>query len=292
MPELPEVETVRRQLAAVLPGRRIAGVRVRLARVLQNASPEELARRTAGRVFGPPGRRGKYLLLPLFRAGGASGSGPGARAGAEEAGARLIVHLRMTGRLTVEPAGEPETPYTRVAFSLDDGQELRFADVRTFGTIHLVEDGQEGGPAGLAALGPEPLADEFTPEVLAAALAGRRAPVKAVLLDQRRVAGLGNIYADEALFAAGIHPQRPAGGLARAEVERLHEAIRTVLARALAEGGTTFRDYVNGRGQPGGFQAYLQVYGRAGRPCPRCGAAIARLRVAGRGTHVCLTCQT
>lgn len=280
MPELPEVETVRRQLAAVLPGRTVTGVRVLLPRVLQNVSPGELLRLTAGRTFTEPRRRGKYLLLPFEP-----------RTESRDAPARLVIHLRMTGKLTVAPSASPEDPYTRVVFALDDGRELRFADVRTFGTLHFLGNDQDGGPRGLAELGPEPLHDAFTPAVLAAALAGRRAPVKSVLLDQRRVAGLGNIYADEALHEAGIHPQRPAGQLGADEVQRLHRAIRSVLRAAVSHGGTTIRDYVDGRGVPGAFQRYLRVYGRAGEPCPRCGSDIIRLRVAGRGTHVCPECQ-
>ena len=148
------------------------------------------------------------------------------------------------------PSASPEDPYTRVVFALDDGRELRFADVRTFGTLHFLGDDQDGGPRGLAELGPEPLTMRLRPTVLAAALAGRRAPVKSVLLDQRRVAGLGNIYADEALHEAGIHPQRPAGQLGADEVQRLHRAIRSVLRAAVSHGGTTIRDYVDGRGVP------------------------------------------
>lgn len=272
MPELPEVETVRRQLAAVLPGRRIKGVDVRLARILRNIAPEALQERIIGRRFTGVDRRGKFLILHL------------------DDGARLIVHLRMTGRMTVARAGDPEWPYTRVVVSLDGGSELRFSDVRTFGTWHYAGD-TGGEPPGLAAMGVEPLSDGFTPDTLAGVLAGRRAPVKAVLLDQRRIAGIGNIYADEALFRAGIDPARPAGSLSAEEVTRLHEKIREVLQASLEKGGTTVRDYVNGRGVPGEFQKYLEVYGRAGQPCRRCGTQLVKRKVAGRGTHVCPRCQ-
>lgn len=285
MPELPEVETVRRQLVAELPGRTVSGVRVLLPRTVQNVTPEALARLVTGRTFGDVVRRGKYLLLP-FTSDDRTGKGT-----ERNDAAKLIVHLRMTGRLTVAPENAPEEPYTRVVFALDDGRELRFADMRTFGTIHFLGDGHDDGPPGLATLGPEPLEASFTPDVLAAALAGRRAPVKAVLLDQRRVAGLGNIYVDEALYASRIHPEKPAGKLGDDEIQRLHAAIRAVLDDAVAKGGTTIRDYVDGRGVPGEFQQYLRVYGRAGEPCRRCGGSIVRLRVAGRGTHVCPVCQ-
>ncbi|HEY8417013.1 MAG TPA: bifunctional DNA-formamidopyrimidine glycosylase/DNA-(apurinic or apyrimidinic site) lyase [Limnochordales bacterium] len=273
MPELPEVETVRRQLQAALPGRRIEGVDVRLARVLQNIAPDALKERIVGRRFTGVDRRGKFLILHL------------------DEGARLIVHLRMTGRLTVSRAADPEWPYTRVVVPLDDGRQLRFSDMRTFGTWHYIGDGYGGEPPGLVSMGVEPLSDAFTPDTLAAVLAGRRAPIKAVLLDQRRIAGIGNIYADEALFRAGIAPGRPAGSLSEQEVARLHHAIRAVLQASLDQGGTTVRDYVNGRGAPGEFQKYLDVYGRAGQPCRRCGTPLVKRKVAGRGTHVCPQCQ-
>ncbi|REJ33156.1 MAG: DNA-formamidopyrimidine glycosylase [Bacillota bacterium] len=273
MPELPEVETVRRQLEAELPGRRIRGVRVLLPRTLKNITPGELEERLKGRRFASVERRGKFLLLRL------------------DDGASLIIHLRMTGRLTVVDAAEPDGPYTRVAVALDDGRELRFHDMRTFGTWHYVGEGADSLPPGLRSMGVEPLSDAFSPDALAAICAGRRAPVKAVLLDQRRIAGIGNIYADEALFRAGIDPGRPAGSLTEEELARLHKSIRDVLTDSLAKGGTTVRDYVNGRGAPGEFQHYLDVYGRAGEPCRRCGTPIVRRKLAGRGTHACPQCQ-
>lgn len=274
MPELPEVETVRTQLNGVLPNRRVEGVDVLLPRMLQNISGDELQKRVVGRRFGPVGRRGKYLLLPV---GGDS---------------RLIIHLRMTGRLTIATANESRGRHTRIVFRLDKGDELRFADVRTFGTLHYSPAPGEGEPPGLRTIGPEPLDDAFTETVLQEACSGRTAPIKAVLLDQRRVAGLGNIYVDEALYLSGLHPQRPAGTLAAGEIRTLHEKIRSVLQEAIAEGGTTFRDYVDGRGEQGGFQQYLQAYGRAGEQCDRCGTLFVRLKVAGRSSHVCPTCQT
>lgn len=273
MPELPEVETVRRQLAAALPGRPIAGVRVLLPRMLHGVSPEELARRLLGRRFTAVERRGKFLLLKL------------------DDGATLIVHLRMTGRLTLSDGRERGGPYTRAVITFAGGGELRFSDQRTFGTWHYVAEGAGAPPPGLVGMGVEPLSDSFTAEALAQLAFGRRTPIKALLLDQRRIAGVGNIYADEALFRAGVDPARPAGSLTAAEIERLHGAIRAVLEDALSKGGTTVRDYVNGEGTPGRFQDFLHVYGRAGQPCRRCGAAIARRKLAGRGTHSCPRCQ-
>lgn len=274
MPELPEVETVRGQLEAVLPGRRVTAVDVLLPRMLQNVTPDELAERVVDHRFGTIARRGKFLLLHV---------------GDE---ARLIIHLRMTGRLLVAGQNDEPDPYTRLTFTLDGGDELRFADVRTFGTLHYSGAPGEGEPPGLVNMGPEPLEDGFTADVLGAALEERRAPIKAVLLDQRRVAGLGNIYVDEALYLAGVHPERPGGSLSDVEIETLHEKIRTVLQEALVAGGTTIRDYVDGRGVPGQFQQYLHAYGRAGEPCGRCGTEFIRLKIAGRSSHVCPTCQT
>lgn len=274
MPELPEVETVRGQLGAVLPGRQVTAVAVSLPRMVHNVTPDELASRLVGRRFGHIGRRGKFLLLHV------------------DDTARLIIHLRMTGRLVVAAKDDEPEPHTRMTFALDGDDELRFADVRTFGTLHYSGSPGEGEPPGLVHMGPEPLEDSFTPDVLGAAVSGRRAPIKAVLLDQRRVAGLGNIYVDEALYLSGVHPERPGGALTDAEIETLYHHIRSVLKDALVAGGTTIRNYVDGRGVPGEFQQYLHAYGRAGEKCGRCGTQFVRLKVAGRSSHVCPNCQT
>lgn len=350
MPELPEVETIRRVLAAHLPGRVIAGVRCRRADVLAGPAPEDFARLLAGGRFARVGRRGKYLLLwvglpegvasvpggPALAARSADAAGavadgpPGSRDGNGTNSSLLVaVHLRMTGRLTLARRGEPLPPHTHVVIQLDPGSprgdpwdELRFSDTRRFGRFYLMDPraaagvvataewGDDppplrGGPArgvagcsgamappeGLLRLGPEPLARQFRPGALARRLAGRRAPVKAVLLDQRVVAGLGNIYADEALFRARIDPRRAAGSLAPGEVARLARSIRAVLRDALAAGGTTFSDYRDGLGREGAFAPRLAVYGRAGQPCRRCGTPIVITRLAGRTTHFCPSCQ-
>ncbi|MBO8141742.1 MAG: bifunctional DNA-formamidopyrimidine glycosylase/DNA-(apurinic or apyrimidinic site) lyase [Firmicutes bacterium] len=274
MPELPEVETVRRHLAGTLPGRQVADVEVLLPRIVRNAEPGAFAAGVRGRRFAGVGRRGKFLLLDL------------------DDRSCIVVHLRMTGRLTVDAQDAVRHPHTRVVFVLEGGDELRFTDTRTLGTVHWLSGRNDpAGPPGLARMGVEPLSEEFTPQVLASLASGRRAPIKAFLLDQRQVAGLGNIYADEALFRAGIDPRRPAGSLSAAEIERLWRAVRAVLGDALANGGTTIRDYVNGEGAPGRFQEWLAVYGRSGRPCPRCGTAVARIVRSGRSWHWCPGCQ-
>ncbi|HCC32576.1 MAG TPA: formamidopyrimidine-DNA glycosylase [Clostridiales bacterium] len=285
MPELPEVETICRSLRPRLVGRSIVSVRV-IRPFIANRSPEEFAREVAGRNIEDLSRHGKYLLLRLSRA---RGSAP----------ADLIFHLMMAGRLIHRPPGAGPLPevvarHTHLALILDDQSELAWADLRHFGRVHLVVgDARDEAPRGLRNLGPEPLAGDFTPAVLAARLLSRRAPVKQVLLDQRVVAGIGNIYADETLHRAGIHPGRRACSLTSDEVVALHAAIGQTLSEAIACRGTTVRSYVDGAGLPGGFQDRLRVYGRAGEAClrPGCKAVVERLRKGGRSSHFCPRCQ-
>ncbi|WPD19456.1 DNA-formamidopyrimidine glycosylase family protein [Thermaerobacter composti] len=410
MPELPEVETIRRDLERHLRGARVAGVRVLRPEVVVGASPAEFDRLLRGGRFLRFARRGKYLLfeveVPDEAAAAALRRGRGARQGRAGSGAAdaalhgtpsvasakgcvpggrepaasaplgaarrprrrwLAIHLRMTGRLTLARRHEPLPPHTHVVWELADAgpwEELRLSDPRRFGRVYLLGrsplgrgpglragDGARrqrdagmpptarsagagarslqaaGGdpgrpdptpperrgdpdqpgprppewrgdpgrpdpiPPGLRSLGPEPLGRRFTASELARRLAGRRAPIKAVLLDQRVVAGLGNIYADEALFRARLHPAHPAGSLSPTALRRLVRAVRRVLREALAAGGTTFSDYRDGLGRRGRFAQRLAVYGRAGEPCPRCGTPIAALPLAGRTAHFCPRCQ-
>jgi formamidopyrimidine-DNA glycosylase len=207
-------------------------------------------------------------------------------------GATLIVHLRMTGHLQVEPAITAPDKHTHVLFDLDSGEHLRYRDSRKFGRIWLVDD---VAPV-LARLGPEPLSDDFTPAGLGQRLAGRQAAIKALLLDQSIVAGVGNIYADEALFRAGLHPLRRGGSLEAAELARLHAAVCAVLAEGIAAAGSSLgvssiQNYQRPSGQPGGFQEQHRVFQRTGQPCPVCGAPIARIVVAQRSSHFCPHCQ-
>jgi formamidopyrimidine-DNA glycosylase len=272
MPELPEVETVRRTLERALAGRRIVGVaRIGWPRTIATPTPEQLCAALCDRQILGVDRRAKYLLIRLDH---------------DEA---LVVHLRMTGRLLVVDAQEPLDDHTHVVLALDNGQELRFRDVRKFGRISLLDS------AALTALdeglGVEPLEDGFSDAVLAQRLERRRGKLKPLLLDQRVIAGLGNIYVDEALWRSGLHPLRSAESLTPEEVARLYEAIRTVLASAVERRGTTLSDYRDALGAMGDNQHYLAVYGRAGQPCPRCGAAIERTVVGQRGTHLCPHCQ-
>ncbi|HHV55653.1 MAG TPA: bifunctional DNA-formamidopyrimidine glycosylase/DNA-(apurinic or apyrimidinic site) lyase [Firmicutes bacterium] len=285
MPELPEVETIRRTLAPRVTGKIVGSVQVlepRLLRYAPGLSPERLAGTVRGRRLDAPGRRGKYLLLPLV---------PGPEC--------LLIHLGMTGRLLAVPAADGSSVPGRPAFEHlalkldfeDEGTGLQLIDPRKFSFLDLIRPGRYDGPPGFSRLGPEPLSPAWTAEQLAASLKQRRAPIKSVLLDQRVVAGLGNIYTDEALFRAGLHPAREARELDRQEVGRLYTAIREVLAEAIAAGGTTFRDYRDAQGRTGEFVRRLRVYGREGKPCPVCGATIERLQVGGRSARFCPCCQ-
>jgi formamidopyrimidine-DNA glycosylase len=272
MPELPEVETIVRGLAPRLRGRRIEGVwwsgqGLHLGRKVDLRGLRAVA---VGRAFARVRRRGKYILLDL--AGGDDG---------------VIVHLGMTGRLRVQSAAVERAPHTHVVFTLAGGDELRFADARRFGWV------TPGRPiardAAIAALGPDPLS-ELDAAALAAALGAARTPIKAFLLDQRRIAGLGNIYVAEALFRVGAHPATPARRLARRAPELL-AAVRESLEGGIARRGTTLRDYVDADGVAGDNAAALLVYGRAGEACVRCGAAIRRRVDGGRATFFCPRCQ-
>lgn len=271
MPELPEVETIRRQLAPYLTGRTLVDVDILDARWTRPAAPAAVERGLRGRVVEDVGRAGKYLVWRLT-------------------GERfLLIHLRMTGALLFDPPVEP--PHTRVRFVLDGGHRLLYNDPRRFGTGHLV-DGDADRAAYLGArLGVEPLTPEFTAEHLRQLARGRRAPIKSFVLDQRRIAGVGNIYADEALHRARIHPLRPAGALTRAQWEALREAIEHVLVAGIDAKGATIDDFRHVDGARGSFQDLFRVHQHAGEPCPECGMIVRKLVVGGRGTYVCERCQ-
>jgi formamidopyrimidine-DNA glycosylase len=271
MPELPEVETVARLIRPKLVGRTIEGARVRWPRTLGGISPRAFAAAVRGARVERVWRRGKLVVIDLARGAGA-----------------LVVHLRMTGRLHVEPAGADPGPYARVSLALDDGAVLHFVDVRKFGRMRFAREPERL----LAGLGPEPLSEAFTPEVFRAALRARRRVLKPLLLDQAFVAGIGNIYADESLFRAGLHPERRSDRLAPAATRRLWGEIRAVLAEAIEREGSSFDAfYRTPEGRPGSYQHQFRVYGRTGLPCRTCGRPIARIVVAQRGTHLCRKCQ-
>ena len=272
MPELPEVESVRASLAPLLAGRRIERALILDARLVRPFEPGIVAGELEGERVASVERRGKYLVVRF------------------ESGRVLLIHLRMTGSLRHAPRGTVDgDPHRRAVLILDNGSDVVYRDVRRFGTWELLEPSELEAHLG-ARLGPEPL-EGLTAAALAARLAGRRAPLKAALLDQRSVAGLGNIYAGEALWHARLHPRRPAGSLERAEVARLHRAIRRVLRTGIARQGASLRDYALPDGAAGRMQDAFRVYGRDGEPCHRCGTPIEKLRVAGRGTWHCPRCQ-
>jgi formamidopyrimidine-DNA glycosylase len=273
VPELPEVETVRIRLEPKLVGRTFERVQIDDGRLVRPYEPFEVAAELEGEQVSALERRGKYLIVRFAT------------------GRSLLIHLRMTGSLRHAPGGSLEDDaYRRAVVRLDDGSDVAYRDVRRFGTWLLLEP-DELDPYLDARLGSEPLADGFTPAELGRRLAGRKAPVKAALLDQRTLAGMGNIYADEALWRARIHPLRPAGDLSKAELRRLHPAIRASLESGLARQGSTLRDYRLPDGESGAMQDEFKVYGRDGEPCDRCGTPIEKSRVGGRGTWYCPRCQ-
>jgi formamidopyrimidine-DNA glycosylase len=289
MPELPEVETIARDLRGLVTGSRVAGVRSNWARTLRSHDPEDFAATMTGREIEGVGRRGKQLLIWL---------GPSAVAPVERAAgpAVLTIHLKMTGQLFVVPAATPQDRHVHLVLELVDGRELRFRDMRKFGRIGLYRRDPltglpvEGEADGVLAAGPEPLADEFTAAHFAALLARRRGRLKTLLLNQDFVAGVGNIYADEALWRARLHPLRDGLTVRPEEAGRLYGALRDVLAEAVERRGSSVDDYTAPEGD-GSMQEHLDVYQRAGEPCNRCGRPIRRIVVGGRSTHFCSWCQ-
>ena len=274
MPELPEVETVRIGLAAALEGHCLKQVAIHRAD-LRKPFPPDFVRRLAQRRVQHVGRRAKYLLLDL------------------ECGETLIMHMGMSGRFTVHAhgAGTATGKHDHVVFDVDDGKRVVFTDPRRFGLMDLARTSEIALHPLFAGIGPEPLSSEFTPAVLSAALTGKRTPIKSALLDQRVVAGLGNIYVCEALFRAGISPKRLASSVPGARAARLVPAIKSVLKDALAAGGSSLRDYARADGELGYFQHHFAVYDREGKPCPHCRGKIKRIVQAGRSTFYCPQCQ-
>ncbi len=273
MPELPEVEVIRQGLEPLVQGRRVEAVAWSGKPLRLPVDRAGLRRHLVGRSFTGVARRAKYLLLAV------------------DDGAMLAIHLGMTGRLGLFPATAPRLVHDHLRFLLDNGLEMRFNDARRFGAAQLFTAQQLAAGDPFADLGPEPLGRGFTAAYLARRGAGRRVPVKSLLMDNREVVGIGNIYASEILFAARLHPLTPAGALGRDQWQQVARATRAVLRRAIKAGGTTIADYVNAGGAPGYFQLELAVYGREGAPCRRCRQPVARLVLAGRATYFCPSCQ-
>ncbi|MEM6674700.1 MAG: bifunctional DNA-formamidopyrimidine glycosylase/DNA-(apurinic or apyrimidinic site) lyase [Planctomycetota bacterium] len=278
MPELPEVETTARLVRPGVEGRHVRDARVLWERTLGGGSPGAFRDAIAGATIAHVGRRAKWVVMDLERDGSAVGS--------------LLCHLRMSGRLVVDPDGTPDPPFLRVELTLeDDGGArslLRFLDVRKFGRFRYVADAE----AALADLGPEPLGESFTADWFARELRRRRRSLKPLLLDQTFLAGLGNIYVDESLFLAGLHPLRRSDRVPRDRANALHAAIQETLRAAIEREGSSFDTfYRTPEGQPGSYQDLFRVYGRDGRPCVACGRPVKKLVVGQRGTHICTRCQ-
>ena len=271
MPELPEVETIRRDLRPRLLGRTLTAVRIRpgAERLAVTHQPREMERQLAGRRVEELGRHGKYLLAQL------------------DDGRTWVVHLRMTGSLIHVPADAAVARFERARVDLDGGGSLRLNDMRKFATWHLVDDPREAMPRS----GPDALSDEFSAGWLRSRLVRRRAPLKALLLDQRVAAGVGNIYADEACWIARIDPRTGAGRVGPRRAARLHAALLETLRDAITDRGSSFSDYRDGLGAEGLHHVRWHVFRREGEPCERCGGTIRKVRVAGRGTHLCPSCQ-
>lgn len=273
MPELPEVETVKKTLQKLVVGKTIENVEVRWPKMIKHPDDQaEFRNSLIGQTILDIERRGKFLKFILNEA-------------------VLVSHLRMEGRYKLSETEEPVDKHTHVLFLFIDGSQLRYRDVRKFGTMHLFQKGTEEKRLPLSQLGPEPFGRKFSAAYLVNQFAKTTRNVKAVLLDQTVVAGIGNIYVDESLFRSGIHPGAMAKQISENEVRRLHRSINKTLREAVAKGGSTVRSYVNGQGQMGMFQQSLFVYARSGEPCSKCGTAIERIVVAGRGTHYCPKCQ-
>jgi formamidopyrimidine-DNA glycosylase len=272
LPELPEVETVRRTLEMLILDKEIKKVTVLWPKIIKHPEVDQFCDALIGERFVQLGRRGKFLILYTEKFA-------------------LISHLRMEGRYALFEAQEPVAPHTHVIFTFTDGTELRYKDVRKFGTMHLFEKGKEFHQPPLSTLGPEPFDSDFTAGYLQKRLSTTQRSIKTALLDQSVLVGLGNIYVDEALFRSNIHPERIASSLKRKEWMVLHEQIKATLGEAVEKGGSTIRSYVNSQGQMGMFQLELFVYGRKGENCKVCGTPLQKIVVGGRGTVFCPKCQ-
>ncbi len=273
MPELPEVEAVRTGLSQLVSGKKIKQVFVKWPRIIESPEIEEFQRLLIDETIESVDRRGKYLIFKLSNWD-------------------LVSHLRMEGKYETCQKVEPIKKHTHVIFEFEDGLQLRYLDVRKFGRMALLpKDTALTSYKGIMRLGPEPKAETFKLTVFAQELKKHKKAIKPLLLDQRLVTGLGNIYVDEALFQAKIHPEQVAQTLTKAEVNALYLAIIDVLDRAVKAGGTTVRSYLNALGEAGNFQVELKVYGQTGKPCARCGTPISKIKVAQRGTHFCSKCQ-
>ncbi|MFN2340200.1 MAG: bifunctional DNA-formamidopyrimidine glycosylase/DNA-(apurinic or apyrimidinic site) lyase [Halanaerobium sp.] len=275
MPELPEVETVVKGLRPLITDRIVTAVEIREENMI--AFPEDDIQSFTDFLTGSKieaiNRRGKYIIIELSN------------------DKNMVIHLRMTGKLLVKEVEEFRDKHTHVIFSLNDGQEIRFNNIRKFGRVYLIDKNHPEQAGGLADLGPEPLSDELTVEDFKKLFENRRALMKSLLLNQHFIAGIGNIYADEILFRAGIRPDRTADTLTEAEKEAVYHKMREILKKGIIYGGTSFSDYVNAFGEKGSFQEELRAHQREGEKCYECGSIIEKIKVSGRSTYFCPQCQ-
>lgn len=273
MPELPEVETIVKGLKALISGSKIVKVKVKEPRLIAFPGAADFIDGLTDREILTVRRRGKYILFDLV------------------GDKTMVVHLRMTGRLLVKPRAAVYDKHTYIIFELDNSDDLRFNNSRKFGRLYLIDRCNEQPAGGLVSLGPEPLAEDFSEDIFSERLSSRKGNIKALLLNQNFIAGLGNIYTDEALFRAGISPFRDAASLSQPEISKLYQGIRLVLQEGIKAGGTSFSDYRNALGEKGLFQNQLSVYQQTGLACLNCGQEIRKVKLAGRGTHYCPSCQ-
>ena len=275
MPEMPEVESIVSGVKDKIVGKTITTVETMSGRddVIKHPSPAEYAALLSGRTIVQLYRRGKYILMEV------------------SGGLTAVFHLRMTGRFMFRPDGIVDDKYACAVYHFDDGSCLVYADVRRLGTLNLLNEDELAEFKGLCILGLEPLSKEFTVAYLRRIMQGSRTPVKTFLLNQKHIAGLGNIYVDESLGISHIHPLRRAGSLSEQEIRTLHKTINKVILSAIKDGGTTFRDYRNGMGGKGSHQQHLYIYGRKGKPCRFCGTPIEKMKISSRGTYYCPVCQ-
>jgi len=273
MPELPEVETIKRDLEEKIKEKRVKKVIVKDGKCIKIPAPAEFIKRTEGKVFREIQRRGKFLIIEL------------------DSLDALIIHLKLTGQLIYFPKEGEELNYTRLMFIFYDHTQLNFADMRRFGSIWLIPQHKFSLIPSLANLGPEPLEDEFTLEKFKELVKGARGKIKSLLMDQSFIAGIGNVYSQEALFLAGIHPERKSSKLFDEEIRSLYNNLRKILQEAIYHRGSSVNNYVDLAGKKGNYEPHLNIYGREGQSCPRCGANIRRITISGRGTYFCPKCQ-
>ncbi|WP_164668402.1 DNA-formamidopyrimidine glycosylase [Virgibacillus doumboii] len=273
MPELPEVETIKNTLKRFVTEKTIADISIFWPKIIKNPDDvEQFKQILVGQTIHDITRKGKFLLFQLDDS-------------------VIVSHLRMEGKYSVHPSTEPVKKHTHVIFAFTDGDELRYNDVRKFGTMHVFDKGKEFTQKPLNQLGPDPFDEAFTLDYFYKKLKKTERVIKAALLDQSIVTGLGNIYVDETLFRANVHPLKKANKLTKKDVKAIREQAILTLEEAVSQGGTTIRSYVNGQGDMGMFQQELFVYGQEDKPCKKCGKLIVKMKVGGRGTHVCLSCQ-